>query len=332
MPSGRGVIPGTRLDTQAFLSRYGNLAQSSQYYAHVVLPSQVRAAVSRQVRNTDILNQSGVLCKATTLPGSSISTHDVRDFYGVTQKHAYARAFDGTVDLTFFIDSDYDVLTMFEVWMEYIMQLNGASPQSTNTYYRAQYPESYRGPLFIHKFNKDDSAPLATTGPTARGHMEYEFINAFPQNISSTSVSYDASSILEFTVTFSYERYVISRGLNNNSSTTGASARSASNRSNQALLNASQDNPSNPWSVDSLTSPGGILQDVLQGDFGLGSSDDIANNQWVQQASTLIGTANQAMVDDQNDGDPSTQRLRQQQSTSVQSRAGGSGAVRSTSA
>ena len=331
MPSGRGVIPGTRLSTQDFLSRYGNLAQSSQYYAHITLPSDVRAVVSRQVRNTGILNQSGVLCRATSLPGSSISTHDVRDFYGVTQKHAYARAFDGTVDLTFYIDSDYDVLTMFEVWMEYIMELNGASPQSTNTYYRAQYPESYRGPLFIHKFNKDDSAPVAITGPTARGHMEYEFINAFPQNISSTSVSYDSSNILEFTVTFSYERYVISRGMNNNSSTTGASTQNANNRRNQALLNASQNNPSNPWSVDSLTSPGGILQDVLQGDFGT-ASNNIASNRWVQQASTLIGNAHQALIDDQNsDSNASTQRLRQQQSTSVQGRAGGSGAVRSSS-
>ena len=58
MPSGRGVIPGTRLSTQDFLSRYGNLAQSSQYYAHITLPSDVRAVVSRQVRNTNILKIS----------------------------------------------------------------------------------------------------------------------------------------------------------------------------------------------------------------------------------------------------------------------------------
>ena len=123
---------------------------------------------------------------------------------------------------------------------------------------------------------------------------------------------------------------MISRGLNNNSSTTGASAQTASNRRNQALLNASQNNPSNPWSVNSLTSPGGILQDVLQGDFGT-ASNNIASNRWVQQASTLIGNAHQALVDDQNDSNASTQRLRQQQSTSVQGRAGGSGAVRSSS-
>ena len=37
----------------------------------------------------------------------------IQIFYGVTQKSAYARAFDGTIDLTFYIDSEYNIMYMF---------------------------------------------------------------------------------------------------------------------------------------------------------------------------------------------------------------------------
>ena len=33
-------------------------------------------------------------------------------------------------------------------------------------------------------------------------------MNAFPRNITSTQISYDASRVLEVTVQFSYDRYV----------------------------------------------------------------------------------------------------------------------------
>ena len=72
--------------------------------------------------------------------------------------------------------------------------------------------------------------------------MTYEFINAFPQNISSVGVSYDASSVLEFTVTFAYERYITDR--------TGIirEVAASSAGSNQALNGADlNDNPSSPF-------------------------------------------------------------------------------------
>jgi hypothetical protein len=41
--------------------------------------------------------------------------------------------------------------------------------------------------------------------------MTYQFIGAFPINIISTPISYDASSILKCTVSFSYMRYIRTR-------------------------------------------------------------------------------------------------------------------------
>ena len=234
-----GNIPGTRYSTKDFINKFGNLSQSSQYRAHVVLPEQVSAFVqSKRLVSRDILSEAGVLCKATSLPGSSIATHDVKDFYGVTQKHAYARQFDGTIDLTFYIDSNYQMLYLFEFWMEFIMQLNGQNPRGGNSYFKASFPDDYRSSLFIYKFNKDHDSVLKQE----LGTMTYEFVNAFPQNISSVGVSYDASSVLEFTVTFAYERYITDR--------TGVirEVTASSAGSNQALNGADlNNNPSSPF-------------------------------------------------------------------------------------
>ena len=241
-----GNIPGTRYSTSSFLSKFGNIAQTSQYRSHVVFPQGVYNFLrnSRDVPQA-LLNEVGMLCKATSIPGSSLATHDVNDYYGITQKHAYRRQFDGTIDLTFYIDSNYSILYMFEGWLEYILSVNGSNPKNRNSYYVAEYPDNYRSSLFLYKFNKDQNAQWNVVNPffEYKGSIAYEFIGVFPQNISSTTVSYDPSQNLEFTVTFAYERYLTDR--------TGGrlEARNpsrVSGRQRQPLLDAPIDNPSNP--------------------------------------------------------------------------------------
>ncbi len=249
-----GNIPGTKYSTHDFLSKFGSIAQSSQYRAHIVWPPGVKSFLSASGINTEILNEMGMLCKATSIPGSSIATHDIsNDFYGVTQKHAYKRAYDGTIDLTFFIDSNYQALYAFEGWMEYILPLQGDNSTSSNTYYKASYPENYRNSLFLYKFNKDnagiagftnvrgDTRPATYYNLQSPGEITYTFINAFPQNISSTQVSYDPSANLEFTVTFAYERYVTDKtGVRR---TPAASSRTSGNQALKATASIGE-NPS----------------------------------------------------------------------------------------
>ena len=84
-----GNIPGTKYSTSKFLNKFGNLAQSSQYRSHIGFTQNLyNALVANDVPRL-LLSEAGMLCKATSLPGSAISTHDVRDFYGVVQKSAY---------------------------------------------------------------------------------------------------------------------------------------------------------------------------------------------------------------------------------------------------
>ena len=146
-----GNIPGTRYSTSAFLSKFGNIAQTSQYRSHIVFPQGVYNFL-RDARDVpqELLMEAGMLCKATSIPGSSLMTHDVNDYYGITQKHAYRRQFDGTIDLTFYIDSNYSALYMFEGWLEYILSVYGKNPKNRNSYYVAEYPDNYRSSLFLY--------------------------------------------------------------------------------------------------------------------------------------------------------------------------------------
>jgi len=249
-----GNIPGTKYSTSDFLSKFGNIAQSSQYRVHWAWPIEVQRYLSAQKIPYILMNEGSVLCKATSLPGSSLSTHDVaNDFYGVTQKSAYRRQFDGSIDLTFYIDSDYGMLYMFEGWLEYIMQMqcDSGDPNSKGVTYTASYPDSYRCLLYLHKFNKDHqgvpSSRRGVHGAAANvygepGDIVYTFIEAFPQNISSTSVSYDPSQNLEFTVSFAYTRYITSRSVSRNGGTAGI----PNPRRRQSTKSSPIDNPSNP--------------------------------------------------------------------------------------
>ena len=296
-----GNIPGTRYSTQDFLSKFGNIAQSSQYRVHWQWPTEVSSYLRAQKIPNILMNEGSVLCKATSLPGSSLATHDAStEFYGVTQKSAYRRQFDGSIDLTFYIDSDYGMLYMFEGWLEYIMQMqcDSGDPNSPGVTYTASYPDSYRCLLFLHKFNKD---VIGKPRPNARkdgwynddpkgtnaSSITYTFIEAFPQNISSTSVSYDPSQNLEFTVSFAYTRYITDRSLSWNGGTSG----SVDVGRNQATKSSPIDNPSNPNFKNHIET----WRDNEDENYGVPMTDSPYNRSLVNQQTGEGSQANQAV-------------------------------------
>jgi hypothetical protein len=53
-------------------------------------------------------------CTEASLPGSSLATIDIdNDYHGVSEKHAYRRLYDDRADFTFYVDSDYKIITFF---------------------------------------------------------------------------------------------------------------------------------------------------------------------------------------------------------------------------
>jgi hypothetical protein len=145
-------------------------------------------------------------CCEATLPGSSLATTEINnDYTGVTERHAYRRIYDDRIDLTFYVDTKYTAIKFFETWIKYIASESISDGKDgrkglkyPNYFYTVRYPEEYRSEFSITKFEKD-----------YRNRLVYTFLNAYPISVSSMPISYDSSSLLKCTVSFTYTRYYI---------------------------------------------------------------------------------------------------------------------------
>ena len=153
-------------------------------------------------------DQLNLQCCEAQLPGSQLATSEItNDFPGVTERHVYRRQFDDRIDLTFYCDAQqYMPIRFFEGWMKYITNEKSGESLKDNYSYRMKFPNTYKGPLEITKFEKNSDQGHAVKPLT------YKFINCFPLAISSMPVTYDSSDLLKCNISFAYSRYYIDVG------------------------------------------------------------------------------------------------------------------------
>ena len=213
-------VTPTPYRTSDLKTKISSLAQTSVYQLKMQPPSRVSSLLRESDRALDY-NRFGenieLLCESAVLPGSGTATHDVtNDYAGVSEKMVYRRMYDGSIELSFMVDHDYNVIEFFEGWIDYITGVG--KNQSRNMYksryanYRMTYPNDYRSEIYLTKFEKD--VPYANSKSAAfvePKQLQYTFVGAFPESVASTPVSYEGSSVLEVNVTMSYIRYVRER-------------------------------------------------------------------------------------------------------------------------
>lgn len=226
------AVPSIRSLNMQDIKSFGNLARTNLFQVTIngvgsgTVPAQDSFATFLSLYSqkygvpslsSQFKDQLSILCHETSLPTSSYATAEVKDnFIGVPQEFAHTRI-TTDIDFSFYIDRDYKVLMFFEAWMDYIsgagelaqVQSNG-SP--TPGYYRRfKYPDYYKtDSLYIKKFERDWSATNAT-------NISYQFINAFPKNVTSIPITYGEAEILKVTVTMNYDRYISRREYTPNS-------------------------------------------------------------------------------------------------------------------
>ena len=146
-----------------------------------------------------------LMCSEAQLPGSQLATTELlNDFPGVSERHVYRRQFDDRIDLNFYCDAEqYLPIRFFEAWMNYITNTDNGDIMKENYSYRMKFPNTYKGPLEITKFEKNMQSKKKVKPLT------YKFVNCFPLAISSMPVTYDASDLLKCNVSFAYSRYYI---------------------------------------------------------------------------------------------------------------------------
>lgn len=196
------------------------LAQNSVYIVNVNSPSGGSFSNFLQRRGITSIDKDRInlLCCDASLPGTSLATHEAtNDHSGVTEKMAYRRIYDDSIDLTFYVDNTYKVISYFDAWMDYVTGVGTVDTtdnyQSNTAFYRMNYPKYYKTNIFLTKFEKNNRN---SSQPT----LKYVFIDTFPTNIISIPVSYESSDILKCTVSFSYIRYVRDAASSSNSSYT----------------------------------------------------------------------------------------------------------------
>ena len=202
-----GVRP-EKLRLSDIKSRLLNVAQTSQYRLTLSVPAAVRSKVS-DLSSLDFDNIS-LSCSEANLPGSSLATHDVtNDYQGVTEKMAYRRIYDDVLGLTFYVDRDYNVITLFERWIDYISGITDPQTyKSPFTNQRVSYPKTYKNDIFLTKFEKDHFSNESTLPKVT---FDYTFIQAFPRDITAIPLSYEQGQILKCNVSFSFIRYVVEK-------------------------------------------------------------------------------------------------------------------------
>lgn len=202
-------------------SKILNPAQTSIYSVIIESPSSLKQKGDTDQTFSEYLQSEfqirydseliELTCIEANLPGSSLGTIETVDYMGTTEKHAYRRLYDDTIDFTFLItqDSNYHQIRFFDAWMRYIVRESGSALSKNSYYTRVRYPKQYQSRIRISKFEKNFGAndPQDSEIP----FLTYNFVGAYPKSISSIPVSYEASDLLKVSVSFTYTRYYIDR-------------------------------------------------------------------------------------------------------------------------
>ena len=190
-------------------------ALTSHFDVEIGFPSGSLGAKLRNVLGGTSVQQDrlNLMCSEAVLPGSSLATTEVNnDYTGVTERHAYRRIYDETIDLSFYVDAgNYLPVQFFETWISEILNEDQDEAINPAESYRAKYPDDYMNKqgLKVIKFERE-----------LRSQLLYTFVNSYPRSITSMPVTYDGSSLLKCSVQMSYIRYVMKAITNPNKKTT----------------------------------------------------------------------------------------------------------------
>ena len=226
-----GPLYKTINDTQKLI---GDLSLTSQFKVSLFLGNQTKF-INDPKNLTEHLSNCGLLpnnikekydfmCAEATLPGSTFDmAEESGSRQGIIERFPTRRIYSD-FNLTFYVDSDYNLIRLFEEWMNYIDPIHssagpyvGGSGGQVNylerpDFFRFKYPDTYKKIIAITKFERDfvDYNPVTKSKKTKdQSTLTYEFIDAFPTNLTALPLSYEGSTITKTTVNFSYSRYTV---------------------------------------------------------------------------------------------------------------------------
>ena len=175
----------------------GGGARPSLFEVSLAFPT----SLSSSTTNTDdgaVTPQSKFLIKGASLPASTVGTYDVF-FHGKALKIAGDRTFD-TWETTIINDEGFEIRHKLEKWMDMIQNhtINTRS-EELGTIHEGTNAD-YKKDLTISQYSQ------------AGVHLRsYQFVGAFPSNLSAIALDWGTQEIEEFTCTWSYDSWKVSK-------------------------------------------------------------------------------------------------------------------------
>ena len=159
------------------------------------------ASGDKRVQGRDFMQKMSVMCAEAEIPGTSFqSTLAVGHHQGIQEEFPYLRTFP-PLNLTFYCDLDHVIIEVLESWMTFINPIT-TNKKDLNAYGRFNYPDDYKETIHLTKFERDTFIDNPTTKL-----MTYEFVNIWPQNMTSMRVAYGDSNVLRCSVQLAYDRF-----------------------------------------------------------------------------------------------------------------------------
>ena len=216
---------------------FGNLSLTSQFKVSLHL-TDGGSDLMDWLRNSGVINNPkynrtnpfiyDFYCAEAVIPGISFDvTEEMGSRQGTIERFPTRRLFP-EFTMTFYVDNEYNLIRLFEEWMNFINPLytgTGILPPSPTgqgnnpgkdrrDFFRFRYPNEYKRIISITKFerNFDSSNPKNIKYPP---HLTYRMLEAFPTNITAMPLTYEGSQIVKTTVTFQYTRYVMEKNYGN---------------------------------------------------------------------------------------------------------------------
>jgi len=193
--------------------KFDGLAQSNKFHMIMDVPRIVApyapAVVNREVQ---------FFCDTISLPGKNLTTMDYKkQGYGEITKMPMGRAAEN-ITTTFFCDSKYLMMKLFQGWLDYIVEGTDAAPSQILTngrkYREVAYREDYVTTVIVRTYNDsgdagDDIFNSGIRNPLMPGiGMEYKFYNCHPVQLGAVSMGWEQNdTILKLPVEFTFTHY-----------------------------------------------------------------------------------------------------------------------------
>ena len=166
----------------------------------------VNQSGGRRVEARDFMQKMSIMCAEAEIPGTSFQTSlAVGHHQGIQEEFPNLRSFP-PLNLVFYVDLDHVIIEVLETWMTYINPIAN-NRGANNAYAVFNYPEDYKEKIYVTKFERDTFIKESRAASYQSNMSSYEFINAWPINLTSMRVAYGDSNVLRCNIQLAYDRF-----------------------------------------------------------------------------------------------------------------------------